>query len=167
MPEFRPDTLVDDQCVSRLTSISLELLPGSVVVAGTMGLLLCGAVGLEQCWGMLGDTGSILTMAGAEPRQTDWDKTTGGDGERQNIRTRLIERKSVTKQKHGLPGLFWSMEGRPCRMRVLAGAGVCGTGRVVTHTGLGWMGGLVLRMELAFNPAEPGRTAAGRKQISL
>lgn len=43
-------------------------------------------------------------------------------------------------------------------MRVLAGAGVWGTGRVVTHTGLGWMGGLVLRMVLAFNVAEPGRT---------
>lgn len=58
-----------------------------------------------------------------------------------------------------LPGLVWSMEGRPCSMRVLAGAGVCGTGRVVTHTGLGWMGGLVLRMVLAFNVAELGRTA--------
>lgn len=58
-----------------------------------------------------------------------------------------------------LPGLVWSMEGRPCSMRVLAGAGVGGTGRVVTHTGLGWMGGLVLRMVLAFNVAELGRTA--------
>lgn len=45
-----------------------------------MGLLVGGAVvGLEQCWGMLGDTGSILTMAGAEPRQTDGDRTTEGD----------------------------------------------------------------------------------------
>ena len=53
-------------------------------------------------------------------------------------------------------------------MRVLAeDVGVCGTGRVVTHTGLGWMGGLVLRMELAFNPADPGRTAADTKQIEL
>lgn len=51
-------------------------------------------------------------------------------------------------------------------MRVLAGAGVCGTGRVVTHTGLGWMGGLVLRMLLAFNVAEPGRTEGDRKQTS-
>lgn len=50
------------------------------------------------------------------------------------------------------------MEGRPCSMSVLAGAGVLGTGRVVTHTGLGWMGGLVLRMVLAFNVAEAGRT---------
>lgn len=57
---------------SLLTSISLELLPGKDGVAGTMGLLAGGAVvGLEQCWGMLGETGSILTMAGAEPRQTD------------------------------------------------------------------------------------------------
>lgn len=63
-----------------------------------------------------------------------------------------------------LPGLVWSMEGRPCSMRVLAGAGVCGTGRVVTHTGLGWMGGLVLRMVLAFNVAELGRTAGWEKQ---
>lgn len=48
------------------------LLPGIVVaVAGTMGLLAGGAVGLGQCWGMLGETGSIFTMAGAEPRQTD------------------------------------------------------------------------------------------------
>ena len=42
-------------------------------------------------------------------------------------------------------------------MRALAGAGVWDTGRVVTHTGLGWMGGFVLRMELAFNVAELGR----------
>ena len=62
-----------------LTSMSLELLPGSVGVAGTMGLLAGGAVGPEQCWGMPGETGSILTMAGAEPRQTDWDKTTAGE----------------------------------------------------------------------------------------
>lgn len=51
-------------------------------------------------------------------------------------------------------------------MRVLAGAGVWGTGRVVTHTGLGWMGGLALRMVLAFNVAELGRTSGDRKQIS-
>lgn len=61
-----------------LTSMSFELLPGKVVVAGTMGLLVGGAVGLEQCWGMLGETGSILTMAGVEPRQTDGEMTTGG-----------------------------------------------------------------------------------------
>lgn len=63
---------------SELTSMSLELLHGNGGVAGTMGLLVGGAVGLEQCWGMLGETGSILTMAGAEPRQTDGDRTTGG-----------------------------------------------------------------------------------------
>lgn len=54
------------------------------------------------------------------------------------------------------------MEGRPCRMRVLAGAGLWGTGRAATHTGLGWMGGLVLRMLLAFNVAEAGRPGGGR-----
>lgn len=59
------------------------------------------------------------------------------------------------------------MEGRPCRMRVLAGAGVWGTGRVVTHTGLGWMGGLVLRMVLAFNVAEPGRTSGENTNMSI
>lgn len=43
-------------------------------------------------------------------------------------------------------------------MRVFAGAGFCGTGSVAaTHTGRGWMGGLVLRMVLAFNVL--GRTA--------
>lgn len=62
-----------------LTSMSPELLPGNAVVAGTMGLLLGGAVGLEPCWGMLGETGSTLTMAGAEPRQTDGDRTTAGE----------------------------------------------------------------------------------------
>lgn len=59
------------------------------------------------------------------------------------------------------------MEGRPCRMRVLAGAGVWGTGTVVTHTGLGWMGGLVLRMVLAFNVAELGRTSGEKEQMSF
>lgn len=48
-------------------------------------------------------------------------------------------------------------------MRVLAGAGVWGTGSVATHTGLGWMGGLVLRMVLAFNVDEPGRTEGGEE----
>lgn len=61
----------------KLTSISLEpLLIEVFTIAGTMGLLAEGDVVPEQCWGMLGETGSILTMAGAEPRQTDWDKTT-------------------------------------------------------------------------------------------
>lgn len=54
-----------------LTSMSLEPFPVVVVVAGTMGLLVGGAAGLEQCLGMLGETGSILTMAGAELRRTD------------------------------------------------------------------------------------------------
>lgn len=60
--------------------MSLELLPGNGVVAGTMGLLLEeeAAGGLEQCWGMLGETGSILTIAGAELRQTDGERTTRG-----------------------------------------------------------------------------------------
>lgn len=66
-----------------LTSMSLQLLPGKDVVAGTIGLLVGGAVGLEQCWGTLGETGSILTMAGAEPKQTDWDRTTIGGRERE------------------------------------------------------------------------------------
>lgn len=56
------------------------------------------------------------------------------------------------------------MEGRPCRMRVLAGAGVWGTGRVVTHTGLGWMRGLVLRIVLAFKVAELGRTVGEKNK---
>jgi len=61
---------------SLLTSMSLELLPGNVVVAGMMGLLVVEAAGLEQCWGMLGETGSIFTIAGAEPRQTGGERTT-------------------------------------------------------------------------------------------
>lgn len=55
-----------------------------------------------------------------------------------------------------LPGLVWSMEGRPCSMSALAGVAVWEMGRVATHTGRGWMGGLVLRMVLAFNVAELG-----------
>lgn len=65
-----------------------------------------------------------------------------------------------------VPGLVWSMAGRPCRMRVLAGAGVWGTGRVATHTGRGWMGGLVLRMVLAFNEVELGRTSGEKNKTS-
>lgn len=56
-----------------LTSMSLQLLPGRED-AGMMGLLAGGAVGLVQC--MLGETGSTLTMAGAEPKHTDGDRTT-------------------------------------------------------------------------------------------
>ena len=59
---------------SPLTSRSLQLLPGRGV-AGTMGLLEGGAEGLAQ-WGIVGETGSILTMAGAEARHTDWERTT-------------------------------------------------------------------------------------------
>lgn len=66
-----------DKFSRKLTSMSLEpLLIEVFTIAGTMGLLADGDVVPEQCWGMLGETGSILTMAGAEPRQTDWDKTT-------------------------------------------------------------------------------------------
>lgn len=57
-----------------------------------------------------------------------------------------------------LPGWLCSMECSPCRMRVLAAAWVWLTGREATHTGLGWMGGLVLRIVFAFNVAELGRT---------
>lgn len=64
-----------------------------------------------------------------------------------------------------LPGLLWSMEGRPCSMSALAGVAVWGTGRVATHTGRGWMGGLVLRMVLAFNVAELGKTE-GDKEVA-
>lgn len=82
MPSKKTKTLTDSRvltlCLSLLTSMSLELLPGNVVVAGTIGLLAGGAVGLEQCCGMLGETGSILTMAGVEPRQTDGERTTAG-----------------------------------------------------------------------------------------
>lgn len=62
-----------------LTSMSLELLLGNVLVAGTMGLLAVEAAGLEPCWGMLGETGSTLTMAGVELRQTGCERTTGGE----------------------------------------------------------------------------------------
>lgn len=65
------------------------------------------------------------------------------------------------------PGLLCSMEGRPCRMRVLADVEAWGTGSVATHTGLGWMGGLVLRMVLAFNVAELGRTEGDRTSVEV
>lgn len=51
------------------------------------------------------------------------------------------------------PGVvFWSIGGTGtlCRMRVLAGLGLWFTGRAVTHTGLGWIRGLLLKMLLAF-----------------
>lgn len=57
--------------------MSLELLPmGALTTAGTMGLAADGELVLEPCWGRLGDSGSTLTRAGAEARQTDGDKTT-------------------------------------------------------------------------------------------
>lgn len=149
--------------------MSLELLPGNaavVVAAGMMGLLVGGAVGLEQCWGMLGETGSTLTMAGAELRQTGGDKTTVGEDRQGGCWLNSPNRKKRPRSssRSSLPGLVWSMEGRPCRMRVLAGAGDWGTGRVVTHTGLGWMGGLLLRIVLAFKVAELGRTAGEKNK---
>lgn len=61
---------------------------------------------------------------------------------------------------------MWSKGGRPCRTRVLAGGGACGRGRAPTHTGLGWMGGLVLRMEVAFSVAEPGSAAGHTKSVT-
>lgn len=57
------------------------------------------------------------------------------------------------------------MEGRLCSMRVLAGVGFWGTGRVVTQTGRGWMGGLVLRMVLAFSVVVLGRPEKNKKKI--
>lgn len=41
-------------------------------------------------------------------------------------------------------------------MRVFAAAGLWLTGTEATHTGLGWMGGLLLRMVFAFSVAELG-----------
>lgn len=51
-------------------------------------------------------------------------------------------------------------------MSALAGVAVWVTGRVATHTGRGWMGGLVLRMVLAFNVAELGKTEGDREAAS-
>lgn len=139
--------------------MSLELLlVGAFTTAGTMGLLADGDGVPEPCWGTLGETGSILTMAGAEPRQTDWDKTTTGPG---SVRVQAKDKEAINKRGR-LPGWLCSMECSPCRMRVLAAAWVWLTGREATHTGLGWMGGLVLRIVLAFNVAELGRTSGGK-----
>lgn len=149
--------------------MSLEELLCSVPgPAGIMGLLAVWAVLLGQCWGLLGEMGSILTMAGAELTQTDWDKTTG---ERKGKVSRVqcaIQSTQLQRHWNNLPGLwFWSMEGRPCRMRVLDGAGFWVTGRVVTHMGLGWMGGLGLRIVLVFNVAELGRTSGERSKCHI
>lgn len=51
-------------------------------------------------------------------------------------------------------------------MSALAGVAVWETGRVATHTGRGWMGGLVLRMVLAFNVAELGKTERDKEAAS-
>lgn len=49
----------------------------ALTTAGTMGLPADGELVPELCCGtVLGETGSTLTRAGAEPMQTDWDKTT-------------------------------------------------------------------------------------------
>lgn len=137
--------------------MSLEPLLEVFTTAGTMGLAADGGAAPGQCWGTLGDTGSILTMAGAEPRH--WDRTTTGRGHQ--------DAGSVTAQgrREGevLPGWLWSRGCRPCRMRVLAAAGLWLTGREATQSGLGWIGGLVLRMVLAFR-AELGRTG-GRTEL--
>lgn len=62
---------------SKLTSMSLEPPPiEALTTAGTMGLPADGELVPGLCWGTLGETGSTLTRAGAEPMQTDWDKTT-------------------------------------------------------------------------------------------
>lgn len=78
----------------------------------------------------------------------------------------INRRISKRRSRMLLPGLVWSMEGRPCSMSALAGVAVWGTGRVATHTGRGWMGGLVLRMVLAFNVAELGKTEGDREAAS-
>lgn len=59
------------------------------------------------------------------------------------------------------PGVeFWSIggtgTGRLCRIRALAGLGLG-----VTHTGLGWSRGLLLRMLLAFSVAAEDRETSG------
>lgn len=84
------------------------LLPGIVVaVAGTMGLLVGRAVGLGQCWGMLGETGSIFTMAGAEPRQTDWDRTTAG-AKTQRLQVQFPKHAKVQRSCRAHPYRAWS-----------------------------------------------------------
>lgn len=100
-------TLLMKTSSSLLTSMS-PLLPGIVVaVAGTMGLLVGGAAGLGQCWGMLGETGSIFTMAGAEPRQTDWDRTTAG-GKTQRLLVQFPQHMEVQRRCRAHPYRVWS-----------------------------------------------------------
>lgn len=68
----------------------------------------------------------------------------------------MCEKRSVWSQDS--PGLLWSLLGRLCSMRALAGLGAWGRGRAAKHTGLGWMGGLLLRMVLALMVAAVGWT---------
>lgn len=68
------------------------------------------------------------------------------------------------------PGVaFWSIggtgTGRLCRIRALAGLGLGATGSGVTHTGLGWSRGLLLRMLLAFSVAAEDRETSGAAGI--
>lgn len=111
--------------------MSLELLPGNaavVVAAGMMGLLGGGAVGLEQCWGMLGETGSTLTMAGAELRQTGGDKTTVGGDRRGGCWLNSPNRKRPGVPEQFLQQPTWS--------------GLVHGGQALQDEGLGWSGGL-------------------------
>lgn len=48
----------------------------------------------------------------------------------------------------------------------MAAAGLWLSGTEATHTGLGWMGGLLLRMVLAFSVAEPGRAEEHKAKLS-
>lgn len=152
----------------KLTSMSLEpLLIEALTTAGTMGLPADGELVPELCCGTLGETGSTLTRAGAEPMQTDWDKTT--------TRGRKGGAASAERSKHGelrdewrsSPGWLCSTECRPWRMRVLAAAGLWLTGTEATHIGLGWMGGLLFRMVLAFSVAELGRPGGANTKAHI
>lgn len=139
--------------------MSLQLLPGRED-AGMMGLVVGGAVGLVQC--MLGDTGSIFTMAGAEPKHTDGDRTTAAEHTQKSVNKNhqpicklitlrceegnwQISANRLTVHRDGeesVPGCV------PCRIRVLA----------ATHIGLGCSTGLLLRMEPAFTAHTPTHT---------
>lgn len=100
-----------------------------LLVTGLPAALLKGVV-LGPVAPVTGDVGSTLIKLGTGPRcsRSDWDRTTGG-----------METGSVC-----------SMLCTGCRMMVLAGLLVCATGMAVTHTGLGWIAGLLLRIILAF-----------------
>lgn len=111
-----------------------------------------------------GETGSTLTMAaGGDARQTGGVRTTAGQPERGAVRTRSNGWVEVCRTCEGpvreIPGLVWSRGGRPCRMRVLVVSG-----SPDTHRGRGWMGGLLLRMVVAFRVAELGSTGKGGRE---